>query len=59
VTPFDNWVAPYATRATALVAPAVETLLEVDYYPRFRHARRPMRPVPTRNIDVGSGIGFR
>jgi hypothetical protein len=37
------------------VALTVETLRDVDYCPRFRHARRPTRPVPNRSKEVGSG----
>ena len=55
VTPCDSRVALYTPKATALVAPAVETLLDVDYYRRFRHARRPTRPVPNSSKEAGSG----
>ena len=47
-----------ATRATALVAPAVNALLDVDYWHRFRHALKPTRPMPSRSsVEPGSGTG--
>ena len=47
----------YTARATALVAPAVETLGDGAYCRRFRHARRPTRPVPKSSSEAGSGTG--
>jgi hypothetical protein len=54
-------VQAYTTRATAMVAPGVGTLLDADYCRRFRHARKPMStptsPMPSRSSEVpGSGV---
>ena len=41
-------ISAYTPNAPALLAPAVNALLDVDYYHRLRHARRPTRPVAER-----------
>ena len=49
-------ISAYTPKATALVAPAIETLPDMDYCRRLRHARRPARPMPSRSSEEpGSG----